>query len=758
MFDFLKRKTGGWPISLTLMAFCAVTWAPAFPGGIRDALAQTPKPEGWYRLRTNSVPYQPQNVTLDAAGGVWVSAQDGVEYAPGVWHRPAAAPPGPFQYFTNDRRNNLLSSPYNPPIEKPQLDASILYVIGDKEGNTWYALKNRKVLCEKADHGWLTFNMPDSSIYQPGVDTTNVDSAHRIRLIDKPDGTQEKLLIANRGILRVDAAFSVVETRQVYQTYNNDFIRDALIDSQGRYWVTSERGVEKGTSLVNTTYVSALYPSDPNAATGTMITRIVEDSLGNIWFGSDSYSGDGIYRFTTDEQWNKFAGGLVNTIGKKVHDIAAGHDGTVWFGAVLSGDGGLLRYDPAGGGQWTRYTPADLGLESGEIASLAFDGQGLWFVTAYNPGVPGNGTGVHYLTFNQQGQPNVAHYTYRASSTALTTLRLDAIAADLSGGVWFPAYDDPSIARLKADGSWQQFRQSGTSVNLGSFGFAGVAVDSKNRVYFAPTNAAPIAYDVAAERWLDLPAMPFTDFYYYGVHVDPQDGKWFHGAYFVYYLNPENTAWTSFSPAELPQFPGDYYVNSVFVDDAGNAWFMCRREIVLMKKNPEGAPSWLRFTSGDGSGYTGGYRVYQDDAGQVWSADKKKFDSAGNSWVTAADTSALDHRHLRFLNGNVPVDMDMSGALPPVSVPEELNMTVDSRGTIYFSGSLGNTSAGIVAFGPLNGDVDRNGIVNLVDAIIAARVIAGMNVQAFAGADVNGDGGIGLAEAIFALQKAAGMR
>lgn len=757
MLDCLRGKASLWPISLTLITFCLLALAPAFPGGIRDALAQTPMPEGWYRLRTNSVPYQPQNVTLDTAGGVWISAQDGVEYAPGVWYRPGTTPPGPFQYLTNDRRNNLLSSSFNPPIEKPQLDASVLYVIRDKEGNTWYALKNRKVLCEKADHSWLTFDMPDSSIYQPGVNTTNVDSAHRIRLIDKPNGTQEKLLIANRGIIRVDAGFSVVETRQVYEIFNNYFISDALIDSRGRYWVTSEKGVEKGTSLVETAYVSALYPSDPNAAAGTMITRIVEDSLGNVWFGSDSYSGDGIYRFTADEQWNKFADGLVNTIGNRVHDIAAGKDGSVWFGAVYT-DGGLLRYDPANGGQWTRYTQADLGLESGEIPSLAFDGQGLWFVTAYNPSIPGNGTGVHYLTFNQQGQPNVAHHTYRGSSTSLTTLRLSAIAADLSGGVWFPAYDDPSIARLKADGTWQQFRQSSTPVNLGSFGFAGVAVDSKNRVYFAPTNVAPIAYDVAAERWLDLPVPPFNSFFYYGVRVDPQDGKWFHGAYGVYYLNPENTAWTSFSPAEVPQFPAAYYVNDVLVDDAGNVWFMCRYEIVLMKKNPEGAPSWFRFTSGDGFGYTGGYRVYQDDAGQVWSADKKKFDSVGNSWTTVADTSALDHRHLRFLNGNVSVDMDMSGALPPVSVPEELNMTVDSRGTIYFSGSLGNTSAGIVAFSPLNGDVDRNGTVNLADAILAAQVMVGTAGPAFAGADVNGDGKIGLAEAIFILQKAGGIR
>jgi hypothetical protein len=701
MSDYLKGRKSGWRISLPFLACFVMVLALTMPISVPDLLAA--ETEGWYRLRTNSVPYAPQNVALDSTGGVWVSASDGTEYAPGVWHRPSGAPPGPsFQYITNDQRNNLLAAAYNPPVVKPQLNAAVLYAVRDKGGNTWYALKNRKVLCEKADHSWITIDMPDSSSIQPGVDTTNVDSAHRIRLIDKPDGSQEKLLIAMRGIVRIGADFLVKETRAVYTQWNNDFIKDALVDSQGRYWVTSERGVEKGTSLVNTAYVADLFPSDPNAATGTMITRIVEDSLGNIWF--NSYSGDGIYCYSAGGLWTKYADGVVNEIGKNVQDIAAGSDGTVWFGGMYyntenRATGAILKYVPTGGGQWTRYTQADLGIESGAIPSLVFGGGGLWFTTDYNPAITGNGTGVHYATFNAQGEPSVTHYTYRGNSTTLADLRFSYIAADRSGGVWFPSYDDPSIACLKGDGSWQQFRQTGTG-SFGSFGFSGVAVDSRNRVYFAPQNSPPVAYDVTAEQWLALPAPSFGDYYYYGVYIDPRDGKWFHGAYGVYYLNPDNTAWTRYSQSEIPQFP-DNYVDGVLADDGGNVWFMCRYGIVLMKKDPAGgAPTWFRFAYNDGTGYTGGYRVYQDDSGQVWNAAKQKFDPQNNLWVTVADTSAFDHRRLRFANGRVPADLDLTGALSPITVLEERNMTLNSRGTILFSGGLGDVTAGIVALGP----------------------------------------------------------
>jgi hypothetical protein len=197
-----------------------------------------------------------------------------------------------------------------------------------------------------------------------------------------------------------------------------------------------------------------------------------------------------------------------------------------------------------------------------------------------------------------------------------------------------------------------------------------------------------------------LPASSYGDYYYYGVYIDPQDGKWFHGAYGVYYLNPENTAWTRYSQSEVPQLP-DNYVEGVLADDGGNVWFMCRYGIVLMKKDPAGgAPAWFRFAYGDGTGYTGGYRVYQDDSGQVWNAAKQKFDPQNNLWVTVADTSAFDHRHLRFANGRVPADMGLAGALSPISALDERNMTLDSRGTIFFSGWLGNVTAGIVALGP----------------------------------------------------------
>jgi ligand-binding sensor domain-containing protein len=746
-----------WKISVLLIVSFIVSLSGL--GNVRELLAQSSRPEGWHRLRTNSVPYQPQQVFADDQGGVWVTAVDGTEYEPGLWYRPAG---DVFQYWTPAWQNNAVEEAFNPPIVKPELNISVLYAVRDKEGNTWYALKDREVLCEKADNTWITFNMPDSSDIQPGVDTTNVDSAHRIRLIEKTDGFQEVLLIAARGIVRINSDLAVAETRRVYQPYNNYFITDALIDSRGEYWIASGMGLEKGTSLINTTYVKDLYANDPSApGSETTISRIVEDALGNVWVGSDyGYGNDGIFRFTSGKGWVKYADGVVNEIGKRVHDMVPMRDGSVWFGACYSGNGGLLHYVPNDGdGMWVRYRGGDLGLESEEIPSLTADSEsGFWFVTAYTPAVTGNGTGVHHLTLNDQGQPQVTHNTYRGSSTTLTSLRFNTIAADKSGGVWFAAYDNPSIARLKADGSWQQIRQAGTPVNLGGFGFAGIAADGKNRVYFATTNTPPLAYDVTSESWLTLPQLTYSEFYYYGVYVDPQDGVWFHGAYGVYYLDSDHTNWTRYSQEEVPLIP-DYRVDGVLMDDGGNVWLMTWYGLALMKKDPEGGdPTWLSFKTGDASGFTGGYRVYQDDSGQVWSSDKKKFDSQTNTWVVPDNTTAFDHRKLRFLNGRVASDMELEDSLEPIQSLDERQMTIDTRGTIYFAGGLGNVRAGIVALGALNGDLDHNSRVDLTDVLLPARVLVTLPASVSMSGDVGGDKKIGSDEMIFILQRATGLR
>jgi len=731
-------------------------------------LAQDGQPPAWRRIRTNSVPHRPQNLTIDSTGTVWVTAYEDTEYSPGVWRLPAGDSSNRFEYLTDNRRNNYLTGIYNNVVEKPMLAGNVRYAIKDKDGNAWYALNDRRVLCEKADGSWHTFSMKDTS-YPGGSITTGVDSVHKIRLIDNQDGTQDKMMVTYSHIRRIDSAFNEVETRDARSTYNNDAIYDALIDSKGRYWVASGRGVETGDTIFNTYFVSLMdaYKDDPEVPPyETSITGIQEDSLGNIWFINFSYDASGVYCLTAADDWLKFDIHALTGASNHATCMAAATNGTMLFG--FNQYSGIV-YTTDSGKTWGRTTCASLGLESELIAGMAEKDGVLWFVTDYLASVSGNGTGIHSVPLANLALPDpppATSYTHRGSSTTLTSNRINRIAGDLSGGIWFAAYDEPSVARMKADGTWVQYREDTMDLvyERGSGGISGIGVDSSNIVYMAPNRRAPIAYDIPSEQWLVLPAGPPADTYFYNLYVDPKDGKWFCGSENVYHLNADNSAWKIYDTRDTARFP-DYRVQYALMDGQENMWFMTTfvlypAMVSLMRKDPAGGePTWFVFKNGDDSGFQGGPRLYLDKEGRVWNSASQVFDSDTNAWITQTDTTPFDTRPMRFLNGDLPSTMSFDDDSIPLTSIDQDGMTVDTDGNVYFSGGMGGVGSvniGIVVLSPVKGDIDRDGLIKLNDAVMAVQSMTGTasRVQS-SPADINGDGKVDASETIYILQKVA---
>jgi parallel beta-helix repeat protein len=65
----------------------------------------------------------------------------------------------------------------------------------------------------------------------------------------------------------------------------------------------------------------------------------------------------------------------------------------------------------------------------------------------------------------------------------------------------------------------------------------------------------------------------------------------------------------------------------------------------------------------------------------------------------------------------------------------------------------------LMGYQPVPGDVNHDGVVDLVDTVLSLQVLTGrMPAEpVYADADINNDGRLGMAEAIYAMQKAAGL-
>ena len=102
---------------------------------------------------------------------------------------------------------------------------------------------------------------------------------------------------------------------------------------------------------------------------GRFVTAIMQDKLGNMWFGSEEY---GVFRWTKDGELTQFTSkhGLGDDNG---YALTADADNSIWVGTL---NHGLSKYD---GKAWTTYSLLD-GLGGLHVYCLALgpDGKTIW--------------------------------------------------------------------------------------------------------------------------------------------------------------------------------------------------------------------------------------------------------------------------------------------------------------------------------------------------------------------------------------------
>jgi hypothetical protein len=83
-----------------------------------------------------------------------------------------------------------------------------------------------------------------------------------------------------------------------------------------------------------------------------------------------------------------------------------------------------------------------------------------------------------------------------------------------------------------------------------------------------------------------------------------------------------------------------------------------------------------------------------------------------------------------------------------IGADQDDNVNLEGAGAAYVFDAIGG------------GDINDNGIVDLVDAILAIQITSGITPDqtVYRAADVNGDDNIGLADSIYIIQKVSGVR
>jgi len=197
-----------------------------------------------------------------------------------------------------------------------------------------------------------------------------------------------------------DAASLSLQYLDVDKILSFQFIRTILEDSKGNIWFGSnDAGICRydGKTLLNYT--------DKEGLPGIRFRGMIEDSIGNIWFGTDR----GVCKYD-GKNFILYSGGIFNNIWSSL----VTRNGDLWFG---TGNGAIVKR----GDIWIKYTE-DQGLTGNLVTSMAEDNEGnIWFGT--NGGGISKFDGLTFTNFKKNDGLN--------SNGILSCIK------DKDGNLWF---------------------------------------------------------------------------------------------------------------------------------------------------------------------------------------------------------------------------------------------------------------------------------------------------------------------------------
>jgi len=262
----------------------------------------------------------------------------------------------------------------------------------------------------------------------------------------------------------------------------SNHIRDLAIDSDGRVWVATDKGIAVFTQGIFHT----LRTHDP--LTTNIINDIAVDKNGYVWLATGQgfivggqMAGGGLIRVKGDSwtRWDRQSGFPSNSL----TSLAVGRDGALWIGTA---DAGLLamRKDTL-----IRYSTAD-GFPLHAVTALVVDSEGhLWVGTWGDTLAVWNGSS----------------WTQIRLPEPLRGASVWALAADSSGGIWVGNFK--GIARFY-QGQW--------AVMDSVAGLAGspveeIAVGVEGRVYVVTTSGLWVFDGTEWEYVASVGGVPSSD-------------------------------------------------------------------------------------------------------------------------------------------------------------------------------------------------------------------------------------------------------
>ena len=589
---------------------------------------------GWtaYTVADGLVSNNIKAILQDRSGSLWFATSGGVSRLDkGQWTNYTDSNGLPTRYvwsIAEDRAGNLWVGTHGGGASRfdgstwttytQGLPSPIVYgVLGDRRGDVWFNTLNGVARFDGRD--WYRY--PDRI---PGL-VQSMFEDHLGRLyftfstgFIRFDGARwDTLWISNEG-----SGIAIAEDRsgdiwvgafrckgggepvRRYTTADgliSEAVTGIVQDRLGNMWFGTSGGVSRYDGSSWTTFNSVGAPG----FAFTEATVLLEDHHGRVW-ASNGYS---LWTYEERRGWYEFDYPYA-------HALLEDRGGNVWYSRndeFGTGAGGVTRYD---GVERRTYTVAD-GLASNQAEKLLEDRLGnIWCA---GPGGVSRFDGTRWVA-----------YTTASTGGQLVEGSFVAIAEDRSGSLWFATARN-GVSRF--DGrEWRLFT---VADGIPSAELSGMIADSSGHLWLGSRGGGVARYDGAVWRRFTA-ADGLSDDYVYAILQDNRGGLWigtndgvsvYDGASWSYYSRGSAIAdvigdiagsvWytTSLGGAGVVRYDGvrlrifstidglpNNYVRHIFTGPSGNLWFSCPEPLNpiarLTRHEPDRVPPRGVFLTG----------------------------------------------------------------------------------------------------------------------------------------------------------------
>lgn len=398
----------------------------------------------------------------------------------------------------------------------------------------------------------------------------------------------------------------------VYHGMISSQVISLLEDSRGNIWFGSIGG---GAARYDGKTLAQF--SGEEGLSGSWITAMLEDSEGKLWFGTVGegviqYDGETFTHFSENE-------GLSNNTIEALHEDSRGN---LWIGTT---DGGVSKYD---GSSFTHYTIKE-GLSSNRVLSILEDRQGnLWFgtlngVSMYNGEVfryYSEGGSADYpvnsiledrdgnLWFGTAGggarRFNGESYVSFTNREGLSSNMIEAILEDSFGNLWFGTTGG-GVSMYRGN----DFTHFSENEGLSGSWIISILEDRQLNLWFGSLgNGVSILNNQSFRHFTEKEGLNSRAIY--SILEDSQGKLWFGSMYggvsmydgesFRHYTEIEGLAYNT--------------VESILEDGQGNLWFGLGTGGVSMYNGK----SFTHFTSEEGFSNSSVGSMLEDGFGNLW--------------------------------------------------------------------------------------------------------------------------------------------